>query len=222
MYELYDLRRRYGISLSEMAAYLDVSKSLVAKAERMERTLPLLAGVKLLAIRGAAIMHDEARMNIVPSLRQQQHANQYAGLLVQMEHRIMRCMVKVDRLTKKLAKVAASYPATADFMELAGHLPQFIEGNAMQNKKEQVWLADMREAASLKLKKCNLDAQSAIRVEINMLQAEQAVLQENISYITKLLLDIIPSGEMVPDVALTDPPARIPNATAIPSRRKKR
>ncbi|MCP9750312.1 helix-turn-helix transcriptional regulator [Ferruginibacter sp. HRS2-29] len=193
MLTIMELREKYGISLSEMAEYLGVSKSTAAKAERMERPLTILPEAKLLEFKTAAYIQMEAP----DEMRQKNAAKTYIDAITELQLRLNQLPGRIQLMKKKLLKAQNAYPAKLRFLELTDHLAQFSKGNSRDNIKDQVWLHKMSESAAQKLKECDLAAQLEIRRQIGLMEAEKTVIENLIQETNEQLLAITPAAEVV-------------------------
>jgi transcriptional regulator with XRE-family HTH domain len=169
------LRRRIGISQSDMASYVGVSSSLFAMWERGRRNLPLTAFLKYTALE--ALLQQQKKTGKLTQQLQDRFETTHQKVAQKALHKISMHRPRAERLRKQLANREQQH---------AGHLAwisvldeQLASPAAKKHSKgERLWLQLQQDAIAKKLIKNKTDM-AKMQLDIDVLIAVAGVYEKH-------------------------------------------
>jgi len=158
-----------GISQSDMAVLLQVSRSQYAMYELKERDLPLSAKIMLTALLGQ-VQQSKSAPKVMPVVAQQEQLKQNL-----LERQLKENTYQQIKATQKLAKMEQVYNAQLQVLALV----DFLKTQAtFENLVANGFLKKLENKSVKKLAYCGLPQITQLQIKLATLQEEARILHE--------------------------------------------
>ena len=172
------LRLKLGLGQQQMAAWLCVSRSLVALYEREERSLPPAAVAKLAQLEIIVYNLELSKQLQLRETFKHAGSNKRHKHTKQMFLQHARvCAAKVLIMRSELTGLENTHTQTIACLVVLETLLKELPDEA-ENKIQFLWLRSQQQQTLEKLKRCDEAAQLLIKAKMAMLEATKEVLEK--------------------------------------------
>lgn len=159
-----DICTATGLSLRNLAAFIDADQSLLSKLRRAKRELPTDAAIK--AANLYTILYNLPVLPNKPPLSQQE--------IKSLQEEAAWCRVQCIPLQKRLAQIQVYEKQAAILIQLLNTMPLYPD---MPERKKR-WIDEQHYQATRRLEKYGWQKQHALWLQISLLQHQAFLLEE--------------------------------------------
>ncbi len=162
------VRTTLGITLADLADYLDVSISMLAKAEKSERILSTKALLKLNHLNTQLLSPQAKTLHKAVATHVAAHAADYKKQM-QDQHEEMNYQIALNQ--KKLNQMTLQHAQAAQALVLVHNMSKAANAKNINNKDE-AWLQWLYAKAKQQLKKTHPILQAQLQFKIDGMQQQ--------------------------------------------------